>query len=107
MEAKNSAPMANQIMRTLPLAPSSIAPPVVPVPPASQPVVTPETPGNLPLPAEQAMALWSQGIAAQEQEDFALAVEKFQAIKKLPQSVWPMGLELRLEMAIQKAGQKK
>ena len=106
VEPKNSAPMANQIMRTVRIAPSPVAPPVVPVPPASQPAVTPETPGDLPLPAEQAMTLWSQGIAAQEQGNFALAVQKFQAIKKLPQSVWPMGLELRLEMATQKAGQK-
>lgn len=49
--------------------------------------------------SEQAITLWRQALDAEGRRDYAKAVEHYQAIKKLPRSTWPAGLEINLEYA--------
>jgi hypothetical protein len=45
------------------------------------------------------MTLWGQALDAEARRDYAKAVENYEAIKKLPKSTWPAGLEIRLALA--------
>jgi N-acetylmuramoyl-L-alanine amidase len=49
--------------------------------------------------SKQAMTLWGQALDAEARRDYAKAVENYEAIKKLPKSTWPAGLEIRLALA--------
>ncbi|HEV2294253.1 MAG TPA: hypothetical protein VGR35_10375 [Tepidisphaeraceae bacterium] len=49
--------------------------------------------------SEQAIVLWRQALDAEGRRDYATAVEHYEAIKKLPRSTWPAGLEINLEYA--------
>jgi hypothetical protein len=47
----------------------------------------------------QARSLWSKAIDAEARHDYSGAVELYEKIHKLPRSVWPASLNLRLEAA--------
>jgi len=49
--------------------------------------------------SEQAIALWRQALDAEARRDYAKAVEHYEAIKKLPKSTWPAGLDINLSLA--------
>ena len=48
--------------------------------------------------SEQALALWRQALDAEARRDYAKAVEHYEAIKKLPKSTWPAGLDINLSL---------
>lgn len=49
--------------------------------------------------SEQAISLWRQALDAEARRDYAKAVEHYEAIKLLPKSTWPAGLEINLKYA--------
>ena len=49
--------------------------------------------------SDQAITLWRQALDAEARRDYAKAVEHYEAIKKLPKSTWPAGLEINLSLA--------
>jgi hypothetical protein len=76
-------------------------------PPATEPSSTsaasaasaPSTPEFTGDPLEQARSLWVKAIDAQAAGDYRAAVRYYEQIKQLPPTVWPAGLEFRLEAA--------
>ena len=49
--------------------------------------------------SKQALVLWRGALDAEARRDYAKAVENYEAIKKLPKSTWPAGLEINLTLA--------
>jgi hypothetical protein len=74
--------------------------PVIPVPP---PVITPPAPPKPKLTEDQAAekvrTLWRQALTAEANGDWNAAVSAYEEIKTLQSSVWPAGLDLRLNDA--------
>ncbi len=52
---------------------------------------------------EDARALWGQALDAEARQDFAAAVRAYEQIKQLPQSAWPGGLQVSLDLARKRA----
>ncbi|HVT89836.1 MAG TPA: hypothetical protein VHD56_13360 [Tepidisphaeraceae bacterium] len=101
----NSAPMNN-----IAPAPSKPEAPVLvdaaQAQPERQSAVVPDPKPETPAPQvdpvvaiNQARALWSQAIDAEERQDFAKAVAIYEQIHKLPTTSWPGGLQIRLDLA--------
>jgi len=78
--------------------------------PPENPPVTPPTPQPVMVqpmtdPADQSRQWWGQALDAESRGDYVQAVELYEKIKQLPQSVWPINLDLKLQEA--KDRQKK
>ena len=52
-----------------------------------------------------ARTLWSQAIDAEARQDWPTAVQCYQQIKKLPQTAWPGGLQISLDLANKRAAE--
>ena len=67
------------------------------------PIRAPAPPPIAPLvqedPIDQAHALWVHAIDAEAKQDYPEAIKFYAQIKKLPQTAWPAGLEIRLAAA--------
>jgi hypothetical protein len=81
-----------------------------PLPEAPRPAHDEPPVNKAPAPAmddndaiEHARQLWSQAIDAEARGDYASAVERYEQIKKLPQRVWPGGLQISLDLARKRA----
>jgi hypothetical protein len=87
-------------------------PPVVVDVPKPQPEA--QVPPPAPAPSEPQMsfdeaydkyrALWSAALDAEAKQDLPLAIEKYEAIQKLPKDVWPKDLTERLSVAKRRLG---
>jgi hypothetical protein len=79
-----------------------VQPPVRQTPPGPQVKPDPPSPSSPAIdvdPVDQARALWSHAIDAEAKQDYPEAIKFYEQIKKLPQNVWPAGLEIRLAAA--------
>ncbi len=50
-------------------------------------------------PIDRARSLWIHAIDAEARQDYPEAIKYYEQIKKLPESAWPKGLEIRLQAA--------
>jgi len=90
--AKSSAPLTADVQ-----APAVTRQPLPEPAPAAQPGKT--TLASDEDPIERARALWIHAIDAEAKQDYPDAIKYYEQIKKLPQSAWPAGLEIRLQAA--------
>jgi outer membrane biosynthesis protein TonB len=72
--------------------------------PEPKPSADPSPPSPAPSPAAQARALWFKGLDAEAKQDYDEALKAYQAIKKLPPSVWYSSLDLRIEYCKKQLG---
>ena len=94
-----SAPEPVEIIRIDPPATATAVKPAntakaTPAAPTTQKVWT-----NLSEAEDEARRLWRLAIDAEQNQDFVEAVSLYEQIKKLPPSVHPAGLEVRLSLA--------
>jgi len=101
------SPAADQPRVDLPPPPTAMLPaPPLPLPPApAKPIIiavpSPVVDNPRPSPADDAQLLWQSALNAESHRDFATAVKLYERLESLPDTDWPPGLHIRLQLAQQ------